>query len=1214
MSTLPAALIVGLAVCTHVLAQAPLPPEIEDPQAISTNAQPPHAVLMPYASLSEALAGKRHASSFCVSLNGPWRFNWVKHPSQRPIDFYKPEFDASGWKEIPVPSCWQLEGYGTPYYRNHGYTFQRDFPRVMTEPPKNYTAFDERNPVGSYRRTFDVPTAWKGRRIFLTFDGVDSAFFLWINGQKVGYFANSRNAAEFDVTPFVKDGLNLAAVEVYRYNAGSYLEDQDMWRLSGIFRNVTLWSSPQVHVRDFFVKPGLDAQYKDGTVTVEAKVKNFGDAPSATGDLKASLYLPNGKPLDWAIGGVAIPALQPGEEKTLTLSFAVSNPAKWTAETPNLYPVVLSMNAGEHQELLSTRIGFRKIEIKGRVFTINGVPVKLKGVNRHENIPDTGHTITEASMIRDLQLLKQGNCNHVRTSHYPNDPRWYELCDEWGIYLVAEANAENHGYMGVIDREPMFEKMFVARNIANVEQFKNHASVVIWSMGNECGGGSNLAAAEKAVKQLDPSRPTHYEGFGIASRNPADIDSQMYTHPDGVKRNAENPNLTKPFYLCEYAHAMFNSMGAIGEYNDLFDEYPALMGGAIWEWQDQGVWNRRDPQRPIIAFGGGFGEFPNDRYFIHKGVVFSDRTPKPHYPEMKKAYQWIKITPVDLASGTFTVRNYYAFTNLSQFTGEWTLQVDGEEIGKGTLAPIDLAPGLETTIALQDLYSKPIPAGSECYVRVSFHLRDSQIWADAGHEVAWGQFRMKSPEAPLATVTQLPPVAFQEDDSKIRVTGDGFALAYDKAQGALSELSMNGKNILLPNAGPKLHLWRAPHRNDDGWASREWFRYALDKLTCQPQSVKVVQVDSSTVRIECVVRWVGKSRFAAIHNANYTVHGNGLVAVDNAVAFEGRRFPIARLGVRMEIPKAMDLFTYFGRGPMENYADRKRGSDIGRYHSTVAEQMTPYAKPMESGNHEDVRFAALAGVDHPTLLVTADADPLQMSAVPYRDEVLTPTEYAIDLPPSESTVLTIAGKTLGVGSASCGPRPLPQYIVRAEPGAFTYCLRLLPEKTIDLITPSRVRPAASREKPSPATVVINDKSPRGKVIDVSSFEPGEGKPEHLVDNDLNTFWHSRWSKDRAPLPQHVVIDYGKPLKLSGMTYFARGDGDEGNVKEFELYLSDTNGEWGKPVAAGAFPKDEPEATITFPPTLARFLKLVILSEQRNRNIASVAGIEVIESE
>jgi beta-galactosidase len=1023
---------------------APLPPEIEDPRCLGINKEAPHATLMPYASLKEALAARRLASSHARSLNGPWKFHYVPRPEQRPIDFYKPGYDASGWKEIPVPSNWQVLGYGTPYYRNAGYTFKKDWPRVMSEPPANFTAYEERNPVGSYLREFDVPADWKGRTVFITFDGVDSAFFLWVNGERVGYSVNSRNAAEFDLTRYIRPGRNLLAAEVYRYSAGSYLEDQDMWRLSGIFRHVTLWSAPPVQVRDFFVRTDLDAQYRDATLDVTAKIRNYVDAVAPARALRVQLYSGDGKPVTGAGGEVPVPTLAPRAETTVTVTVPVRAPAKWTAETPSLYTTVLTLTAGNKPtEILSTRTGFRKIEIKGRQFLVNGVSIKLKGANRHEHWPEVGHAVTEAQMIRDLEVLKQGNANHVRTSHYSDDPAWYELCDEYGIWLVAEANVECHGYYDVLDREPAYEPAIVDRNVANTESFKNHASVIMWSLGNENGGGSNMVAALKAVRALDSTRPVHYEAFGIGAKNPADVDSRMYTHPNEVEKIAKDPALTKPFYLCEYAHAMFNSMGAIGEYNDLFDQYPTLMGGAIWEWEDQGLWNRRDPARPYIAYGGGFGEVPNDHYFIHKGVVFSDRTPKPHYPEMKRVYQWIGLQAQDLVQGLIRVKNKYQFITLAGFQGTWMLTEDGRERAKGSFQVPTLAPGEEATISLPARVDAPRP-GAEYFLNVSIALAHDERWAPRGYEVAAAQFTLPvSAPAHRAAASSLKPLELSQDDREIRVSGQGFAVVFDRATGTIARLERDGANLLAPDGGPRLHLWRAPHRNDDMWAYRTWEKYGLTTLKYVPISLTAADVAPGIVRVQAVLEAKGREAFAVTHTASYTVYGDGSLLVENQVKPDGPRVALARVGVRMLVDRRLDRFDFLGRGPMENYADRKRGFDVGLYGSSVGEQMTVYEKPMEAGNHEDIRWAALTGRSVPGLMVSALGGLLQAAALPYSDEQMMPVEYRVDLPAPTLTALVVSAKTLGVGTNGCGPRPLDQYIVWSDPASFSYVLRLL---------------------------------------------------------------------------------------------------------------------------------------------------------------------------
>jgi beta-galactosidase len=1026
------------------LGGAPVPAEIENPECIGINKEPAHATLMPYANLKEALAANRHSSSFCRSLNGVWKFNWVSWPQARPVDFFKTTYDVSAWKEIPVPSNWQLLGYGTPYYRNLGYTFKKDFPKVMSTPPKNFTAYEERNPVGSYRRDFDVPADWNGRQIFIAFDGVDAGFFLWINGQKVGYSVNSRNVAEFDITKYVKPGKNMVAAEVYRYTTGSYVEDQDMWRLSGIFRNVTIWSSPQQHIRDFFVKTDLDSKYINANVDVTSKVKNYGSKATKASKLSVTLY--NGESTVASADG-NVPALKPGEEASVKISFPVQNPDKWTAETPKLYTTVLTLTSGKKViETLSSRTGFREVEIKGRVFLANGVPLKLKGVNRHENWPDVGHAITEAQMIRDLELIKQGNCNHVRTCHYSDDPRWYELCDEWGIWLVAEANVECHGNSGKFDEEPRMKAAIIDRNTANTENFKNHPSVIIWSLGNENGrGGSNFRSAMAAVKSIDNTRPVHYEGFGTGKSNPADLDSRMYTNVPDVERIATDTSFHKPFYMCEYAHAMFNSMGAIGEYNDVFDKYESLLGGAIWEWQDQGIWNRRDPKHVILAYGGGFGEFPNDHYFIHKGVVASDRSLKPHYPEMKHAYQWIGISEGNLEGGIIKIKNKYQFISLKGFNASWTLSENGTVISSGTYPSFDVKPGMVTSVQVPYEISNP-KAGAEYFLRISYTLANDEIWAKKGYEVASQQFQLpvKTPAAqPAVSVSQ--PLTMIKGDKEITIKGEGFAIVFDLIAGTFSRLERDGVNILKTDGGPRLHLWRAAHRNDDMYADRGWTTNGIKELKWTVRDISAEQTSASEVKITASLSGEGKNGFTVNHDVVYKISGRGIITAENTINSSNPQQVAGRIGIRMFIDKQFDQAEYFGRGPMENYPDRKRGFDVGIYKSTVKELLTPYEKPMDAGNHEDVRWVKLTNQRGIGLVAMYDSTLLQFTALPYSDEQMDKVEYRIDLPQSDATVFCLSYRTLGVGSNSCGPRPLPQYMVYTAPASFTYKLNLRPE-------------------------------------------------------------------------------------------------------------------------------------------------------------------------
>jgi len=738
---------------------------------------------------------------------------------------------------------------------------------------------------------------------------------------------------------------------------------------------------------------------------------------------------------------VNLPALNPGEEQTITLKLPVVNPAKWTAETPTLHTLVLALT-GDPGELLSARIGFRKVEIQGRLFLVNGQPIKLKGVNRHEHWPEVGHAVTEAQMIRDLEVLKQGNCNHVRTCHYSDDPRWYELCDEWGIWLVAEANCESHGYDNRFDNEPRMRAAIIDRNVANVENFKNHPSVIIWSLGNECGArGQNFIDAMNTIRSMDPTRPVHYERFGSGKGNPADLDARMYGTPADFERMANDKNLTKPFYICEFAHAMFNSMGSLDEYSEVFDRCPEILGGAIWEWQDQGLWNRRNPQHPILAYGGDFGDVPNDHYFIHKGVVASDRSPKPHYPEMKRAYQWIGIEPADLAAGTIQIRNKYQFINLAGFVGTWTLTENGRAFQRGVLDLPEIRPGAAATVTVPCRKFKPVP-GAEYYLRVAFTLADAQLWAPRGYEIAAAQLLLPV-AAPVAPAVATQPVSLKQSEQTVTVAGHGFSVVFNKATGTISALERGGVNLLAAGGGPFLHLWRAPHRNDDMWAYAGWIANGLTNLKYSVIRLEAKSAVPSAARVLTVVKAEGTNGFSATHSATYTVTGDGAIHVENDVKFTGPRIALARIGVRLLLDKRLDQLDYFGRGPMENYADRKSGADVGLYSTGINEQYA-YEKPMERANHEDVRWLTLTGTGLPGLLARANGGLLQASALPHNDEQMTPVEHQIDMPPSTSTVLCLSARTLGVGSNGCGARPLERFQVWPEATRFSYVLQLLP--------------------------------------------------------------------------------------------------------------------------------------------------------------------------
>jgi beta-galactosidase len=839
----------------------------QNPQVVGRNKEPGHATLVPYADEATALAEDRTALPYFKLLNGEWQFKVAPNPASAPERFYEPGFDASGWDAITVPGNWQLQGlgrgYDPPMYCNVQYPFPiDDLPRV----PK------DDNPTGSYRRTFALPEKWTGRQIFLLFEGVDSAFHLWVNGEMVGYSQDSRLPAEFNVTPYVRPGENTLAVRVYRWSDGSYLEDQDYWRLSGIYRDVYLWAAPPVHVRDFWVRTDLDEAYRDATLKIRAKVRNYGQQEATDHVVEAMLYDADGKPVfaEPMSGRVDLGA---GDE-TLNLERAVTDPEKWSDEYPYLYTLLISLKdrADNILEVESCKVGFRQIEIKDGQVHVNGVPVLFKGVNRHEHDPDTGHTITVESMIQDIRLMKQFNINAVRTCHYPDDPRWYDLCDRYGIYLIDEANIESHGVWDRLTKDPVWQTAFMERGIRMVERDKNHPSVIIWSLGNESGYGPNHQALADWIHEHDPTRPVFYESatMGRIYKGPEtapeiDIVSTMYPRLDKLVEMAQTPGETRPFILAEYAHAMGNSPGNLQEYWDIIEAYPRLQGGFIWDWVDQGIRQVADKEHPAgeagklpgeewYAYGGDFDDEPNDGSFCINGLVFPDRTIQPAMWEVKKMYQPVGIEPVDLPTGKVEIVNKYAFSDLDGLDIAWQLFADDRVLQMGQL------PKLNTSVGGREVVTIPIvkpelEPGVEYWLTLSFRLAEDTPWADKGHEVAWEQLKVPFdvPQVPVLSVSEMPTLTLTESEAQAVVEGAEFRLAFDKSEGTIVSFRYQGHELV--ERGPRLNFWRAPTENDLSAAGTEkaamqWRDAGLNVLREQVAEIKVSQLARQVVQID----------------------------------------------------------------------------------------------------------------------------------------------------------------------------------------------------------------------------------------------------------------------------------------------------------------------------------------------------------------------------
>jgi len=1017
---------------------SPLGTEWEDPQIVAISTEPPHATLMPYGDFEQAKACVREASRYYLSLNGKWKFHWAPRPEERPADFYKPEYDVSRWPEIPVPSNWQMLGYDKPIYTNIRYPF-----------PKNPPYIDHSyNPVGSYRRTFRLPSEWKGRQVFLHFDGVESAFYVWVNGQFVGYSEDSRTPAEFNITSFLREGENTLAVEVYRWSDGSYLEDQDFWRMSGIFRNVYLFAAPEVHMRDFELRPELDEQYADAELLVTVWVRNYGGKEAPKVEVEVNLFDPSGAPVGTqpvAKNGTSL--LYPGSESALRMRIPVRNPLKWTAETPNLYTVVLALKDGSGRtlEYESARVGFREVEVRNRHLLVNGKPILIKGVNRHEHDPDTGHYVTVESMIQDIKLMKQFNINTVRTCHYPDDPHWYDLCNEYGLYVIDEANVESHG-MGyapdqTLANRPEWVKAHLERIIRMVERDKNHPCVLIWSMGNEAGDGVAFEAASDWIHRRDPSRPVHYER--ALDRQHIDIVSWMYPPLDNLIRYAES-NPDRPLIMCEYAHAMGNAVGNLPEYWEIIEAYDVLQGGCIWDWVDQGLRKKSPEGKEFWAYGGDYGDQPNDDNFCINGLVSPDRTVQPELWEVKKVYQNVKFEPVDLFKGILRLRNGFFFTNLGLFDLQWRLLEDGVEVQSGSLP----APGVEPRgwgVVHLPVAQPQLKPGAEYWLRVSLHLRQKTLWAEAGHEIAWEQFRIPYRVASPPLVVPDPTAKLQvtESEKVLTIRGGTFEVVFDRLSGMMTSLVYNGKPVVRDEEdgvrGPALDVFRAFTDNEERLAA-DWYKVGLDKLRPELRSFEVKPISDSQVQVLTEIQYHGAEATGFTHRCVYTVCGNGWIHVANDIRPYGELPILPKLGVRMTVMRGHEDLIWYGRGPQENYPDRKSGYPVGLWRSTVADQCFLYVRPQETGNHEDVRWLALLDKDGDGLLVTAD-EILSFSALHYTAVDLDKANHIHELVPRANVILCLDARVLGLGNGSCGPMVLERYYVRPEPVRFGFTLR-----------------------------------------------------------------------------------------------------------------------------------------------------------------------------
>ncbi|WP_080903334.1 glycoside hydrolase family 2 TIM barrel-domain containing protein [Parabacteroides sp. Marseille-P3160] len=1012
----------------------------ENPEVFAVNKEATRATAIPYPSEQLAIDDQYDASSYYQLLNGNWKFNWVPRPELRPTDFYRVDYNDSQWKEIKVPGNWEFNGYGAPIYTNVTYPFPKNPPFVNKED----------NPVGSYRHEFGIPADWDGRQVFLHFEGGTTAMYVWVNGEKVGYTENAKSPAEFDITPYVKAGKNVLACEVYKYSDGSYLEDQDMWRLGGINRSVYLYSTAKTRILDFFAHPDLDNSYKNGAFGLEVLVKNYSDA-IINRTVEAKLLDKAGKQV---FGKTVKGGCTGGNTFEATFTGQIPSPLKWTAETPNLYTLVINLK-DEHGKLIestSTKIGFRKIEIKdGQVF-INGQKVFFKGVNLHEFNAKTGQVIDRETMMRDIRLMKELNINAVRTSHYPQPSLWYKLCDEYGLYLVDETNLESHG-LGYgpenVSNFPEWHATHMDRIHRLIERDKNHPSVIFWSLGNEASNGKAFYDMYDWAKSRDKSRPVQYEQAyryddPFNSHRNTDVWAPMYPSWQSMQELAKK-DLGHPFIMCEYAHAMGNSMGNFQDYWDLMRSSKNMQGGFIWEWLNQGFPATDEQGRPYWGYGGDFGMYnkQNDGNFCIDGVITPDRNYNPHTYEVKKVYQNILFRAKDLDKGIIAVINDFKFKPLDDtYVYRWVLLKNGEPVADGNF-DVSVPANSEKDVKL------PLPkltkeAGVEYYLQVYASLRKEQPILPVGFEVAKEEFAFAGNNYFAAKESIGENLQVKKDDNKITVTSGDISYEFALKDRWKGLASFKNQNSILDQL-PVPNFWRGPTDNDFGANEQSTlgiWRSASHNLSYQYNGVKEA---NGTVAVSYICKLNGIKAEVAL---TYTVNKNGSLTIDYHFTADGETPEPMRIGMLLTLPKQLNHFTYYGRGPWENYIDRNKSTLIGIYQSTVEEEAFPYIRPQETGNKTDVRWLTLTD-DNGKGIRIEGAQPLSVSATNYRPEDLDPgltkkQQHHSDLLPRKEVLLNVDLIQRGVaGLNSWGAKPLDQYRILGKDYRYSYTISVI---------------------------------------------------------------------------------------------------------------------------------------------------------------------------
>ncbi len=1012
---------------------AALPPRSwQLPELVGWGRLPSRSPLVPYPDAEGALGGDRTTSPFFHDLNGPWRFSLAKRPEAAPADFAAPGFDDGSWTDIPVPSNWTREGWDKPHYTNVQMPFPGPPPRVP-----------EDNPTGLYRRRFVLPPDWKDRRVVVHFGGAESVLYAWCNGRLLGMSKDSRLPAEFDLTPHLQPGENVLAAMVVRWSDGTYLEDQDHWFMAGLYRDVYLYSTGPTWIADVKLDGALEDDLKTGRLDVQVEVGFSGpvergwrvevDAFDAAGRKLLRKTLSDEVPV------VPNPYLFRGHRVSFQQPV---RPKRWSAETPHLYRVLVSLRdrEGRCHEVVRQRTGFRRVEIRNRELLVNGEPVLIKGVNRHEHDDVRGKAITRDSMLADIRLMKQFNFNAVRTAHYPNQTEWYDLCDEYGIYVVDEANVESHAWLQSLSDDPRWTPAILERGMRMVQRDKNHPSIVLWSLGNESGSGVGFESVAAWIRRYDPTRPLHYEG-GLAwnwyrDHTTTDVICPMYPTIEDIVAWARSGHGERPLIMCEYSHAMGNSNGSLHDYWQAIEANPGLQGGFIWDWVDQGLREEDERGRVYWAYGGDFGDEPNDKNFCINGLVWPDRTPHPAMWEFKKLAQPVRVTFRSPRSGRIRIQNRQHFEDLRWLVGRFDLSVDGRVVQRGKLPRLTAAPGRHQDVTLP-LFVPKLAPGQECFLTVRFLTARDLPWADKGHEVAWEQLALPRRAPRVRRAPSRSRIALEKTLESVVARTDGVRLEVDRTTGRIEALDFDGLAPLVD--GPRLQVWRAPTDNDGvkAWGGHgkplgRWRDLGLDRVEVTKTDVRGRRHADRTISIT-VVR---ETDVGIAHRQVYRIGEPGVVHVENVFRVPRELADLPRLGVTLRLAPPYDRLTWFGLGPHECYWDRKTGARVGRWQSRVADEYVPYIVPQEHGNHTDVRWLSLCDETGRGLRVDAEAGAdralLEFSASHFDAADLTRATHTHELEPRDEVILNLDRFQRGVGTGACGPDTLPAY--RTKPG------------------------------------------------------------------------------------------------------------------------------------------------------------------------------------